>query len=546
MSLILILFASLALLHATMQGVEGGCPPLKLDHDVTVTPPSCSKSPGTTGQVCSFSCKPGHMIRGPPIKQCIGDGSWTDSHFEIKCTDIDECKINKGGCSHKCVNTDGGHYCECPSPLVLSKDKHTCKAAGVHLRCGAHDMTITVPKYLLRNLKGEFLRLQDPHCRANENATHYSLTTEHTKCGTTSRHISHYVVYSNKVLEMPTNPHHLITRVGPGEVTIPFCCYYGNQGIVHAVGFQPLAKELYLKEKGFGKFKLRLDFYDGQKFESVYAPSDFPVPVLLRQRLYFEVSVVHEDKNLEIFADNCCTTPTRDHQKAGRFRHELLHHGCPVDRTVRFHHSPSPNKRRFSFQGFKFLGNFPFVFVHCHVIVCKAGDHHSRCHRGCIPDKTENKHGHGHTVVSHGHPSVKPSKVMKGLVEQKRESTETKLVQKRAVVHPSEQSGTYVLSQGPILLNEDKKPKVKVPAKIAIQPQAEAKSFEKEPIEVYVGKTVKKDVKQPEWEASLSNALLVSLTVAALMALVGIAYLGKQLKNANSNGYRTLATTLDS
>lgn len=64
-------------------------------------------------------------------------------------------------------------------------------ASGVHLRCGAHDMTITLPKYLLRNLNGEFLRLQDPHCRAQENATHYSLTTKHTKCGTKSRHISH-------------------------------------------------------------------------------------------------------------------------------------------------------------------------------------------------------------------------------------------------------------------------------------------------------------------------------------------------------------------
>ena len=42
--------------------------------------------------------------------------------------DIDECSVsNKGGCSHKCVNTPGGYKCTCPDPeLSLSSDKKTC------------------------------------------------------------------------------------------------------------------------------------------------------------------------------------------------------------------------------------------------------------------------------------------------------------------------------------------------------------------------------------------------------------------------------------
>ena len=45
----------------------------------------------------------------------------------IFSSDINECKYNKGGCSHECVNDDGGHHCACPDPLVLSDDKRNCR-----------------------------------------------------------------------------------------------------------------------------------------------------------------------------------------------------------------------------------------------------------------------------------------------------------------------------------------------------------------------------------------------------------------------------------
>lgn len=31
----------------------------------------------------------------------------------LSCHDIDECKINNGNCSQKCVNTRGSHSCAC-------------------------------------------------------------------------------------------------------------------------------------------------------------------------------------------------------------------------------------------------------------------------------------------------------------------------------------------------------------------------------------------------------------------------------------------------
>jgi len=42
-------------------------------------------------------------------------------------SDINECTVSNGGCSHKCVNIAGGYKCECPDPeLNLALDNKTC------------------------------------------------------------------------------------------------------------------------------------------------------------------------------------------------------------------------------------------------------------------------------------------------------------------------------------------------------------------------------------------------------------------------------------
>lgn len=59
---------------------------------------------------------------------------WMLPHFVILClclcvfvyTDIDECKLQNGGCSHTCSNSLGGHTCHCPPPLLLGTDNLSC------------------------------------------------------------------------------------------------------------------------------------------------------------------------------------------------------------------------------------------------------------------------------------------------------------------------------------------------------------------------------------------------------------------------------------
>lgn len=50
---------------------------------------------------------------------------------------------------------------------------------------------------------------------------------------------------------------------------------------------------------------------------------------------------------------------------------------------MQYYPVPSVSVQRFGLEAFKFIADHPFVFVHCHVIVCNASDAGSKCARSC-------------------------------------------------------------------------------------------------------------------------------------------------------------------
>ena len=103
---------------------------------------------------------------------------------------------------------------------------------------------------------------------------------------------------------------------------------------------------------------------------------------------------------------------------------------CPVDDTVKMEASSSPQSQRFSVEAFKFVGDFPFVYLHCSVVVCRVNDPNSRCSKGCIPGL-------------HVNP---PYSVMEKLKEQS---------QHRAKREVDYKDPNYMISKGPFALNDD-------------------------------------------------------------------------------------------
>ncbi|XP_078375733.1 ZP domain-containing protein-like [Oculina patagonica] len=348
---------------------------------------NCSCQPGYTGTNCEKAidnCEPNPCLHkatcssSPQGYECNCPPGYTGINCE---KDINECAKENGGCSHRCTNTKGSYSCSCPDPeLNLAPDRQTCIASGVAVECRKNDMSITLPKTLLLGLNREHVTLRDVSCVATETETHYTLKTALTGCGTTAKHKNGAVVYSNTVLEIPVKDDAIITRVR--EIEIPFSCYYKNSGDATAVGVKPDTRKLVFDEEGKGNFTVALDMFPDDKFTPAYTQSDFPVQVKLRQDLYFQASVKTKDKRLSVLAENCYATPSQDRQHATKYH--LIKDGCPVDETTSVIPSTRIGISRFTTEGFKFIADHPFVFVHCHIRICDAGNPISRCAQGCV------------------------------------------------------------------------------------------------------------------------------------------------------------------
>ncbi|KAJ7390064.1 hypothetical protein OS493_027589 [Desmophyllum pertusum] len=252
-------------------------------------------------------------------------------------------------------------------------------APDVNVQCNSVNMTITIPKSLLRGIDREHLRLLDTTCKAKETRTHFSLTTPLTGCKTTRRQTPTAIVYSNAVLEVPVAPNDVVTRVR--EIEIQFSCFNSKYGMVSSDGSKPSDRKLVFNDEGKGNFTLSLNMFPDNRFVSPYMKYDFPVAVVLRKLLFFEVSVISDDKQLSVITDRCYATPTQD--KDNSLRYEFIRKRCPSDETVEYHAARSVNAQRFSLEAFKFIAMHPFVFIHCYVIVCNSTDPSSKCAMNC-------------------------------------------------------------------------------------------------------------------------------------------------------------------
>ena len=194
-------------------------------------------------------------------------------------------------------------------------------------------MTIVIPKSLLRGIDREHLRLLNTTCKAKETSAYLSLTTPLTGCNTKRRQTPSAIVYSNTVLEIPVVSEDVITRVR--EIEIQFSCFYSKYGVVSSVGSKPSNRKLLFSDEGKGNFTLSLNMFPDKRFVSPYTKDDFPVPVVLRKLLFFEVSVTSDDNQLSIIANRCYATPTQD--QTNSLKYEFIAKGYVKNHLFSLH-----------------------------------------------------------------------------------------------------------------------------------------------------------------------------------------------------------------
>ena len=216
--------------------------------------------------------------------------------------------------------------------LTLLNFLYIISAPGVDVKCNRDNMTIIIPKSLLRGIDREHLRLLDTTCKAEETSVDFSLMTPLTGCNTTRKQTDSAIVYSSTVFKIPVAAADVVTRVR--EIEIQFSCFYSKYGVVSSVGWKPSNKKLVFNDEGKGNFTLSLNMYPDKRFLSSYTMDDFPVAVLLRKRLFFEALVTSGDKQLSITADRCYATPTQDQKNS--LKYEFITKGYEQNHLLLF------------------------------------------------------------------------------------------------------------------------------------------------------------------------------------------------------------------
>ncbi|NXH85052.1 DMBT1 protein, partial [Edolisoma coerulescens] len=107
-----------------------------------------------------------------------------------------------------------------------------------------------------------------------------------------------------------------------------------------------------------------------------------PYYVSINQDLFLEASLHSSDPLLELFLHTCVASPTRHNSTTGAYT--IIKDGCAKDPTYAAFYSPHRRTLRFKFNAFQFIRSNPVVYLQCELVVCRAFDYSSRCHRGCV------------------------------------------------------------------------------------------------------------------------------------------------------------------
>lgn len=94
----------------------------------------CANANGGCEQICTnvkkdvkCSCSGGFSVDPSDPSKCIDVKPYVDGVRAYLLKANDECKVNKGNCSHYCHNTVDSYYCSCPRNYELAKDRRTCE-----------------------------------------------------------------------------------------------------------------------------------------------------------------------------------------------------------------------------------------------------------------------------------------------------------------------------------------------------------------------------------------------------------------------------------
>ncbi|KAL2088583.1 hypothetical protein ACEWY4_015482 [Coilia grayii] len=247
-----------------------------------------------------------------------------------------------------------------------------------HVTCSESFMAIAVNKTQSEKIRihEDHLRLNDPSCTLYSNGTHVFANMSLNTCGTVMEEDDTNVIFKNEIVSVD-NPNDIITR--HHQVEIQFFCKYPKKSSV-TLEFDAHRSPYVFVQKGFGTFSYQFEFFQSSQFRNLQDPRSYPLEYDLGDMMYMQIEATSPVNNTELFVESCKASPSDDPN--AHISYSIISNGCIQDETLQFY-SSHDNIVKFGMKAFKFIGLHDQVFITCSVILCEAGNPHTRCSQGC-------------------------------------------------------------------------------------------------------------------------------------------------------------------
>ncbi|CAN0170066.1 unnamed protein product [Lampetra fluviatilis] len=253
--------------------------------------------------------------------------------------------------------------------------------AELELSCQNERMSARIPKVLVSTYNANQFTLNDgslPGCSPLDDGQFIVFDIAIMDCGVVYQETDSQMIFSQTLTLKSANRNQLIIR-NFNDVEVPLTCKYDKHRSL-AVNFVPDTGSIFVTETGFGDFVFNIELYHSQHFALPYKKSDYPMHLQENENIFVQLAV-KSNLSVTLFTENCYATPNGDPQNP--IRYDLVKNGCVLDSTWKSY-SSFLKKNQISFTAFAFIGEFKQVFLHCDVLVCKAGQAGTRCQQGCV------------------------------------------------------------------------------------------------------------------------------------------------------------------
>ncbi|XP_013414178.1 deleted in malignant brain tumors 1 protein [Lingula anatina] len=205
------------------------------------------------------------------------------------------------------------------------------------------------------------------------NSSHISMEIPYVGCASQYLLNSSHITYTNTVKNNISSTDG-ITR--DTEYHIPLYCSFPRD-LNSSRGVQP---EIQTAQpiSGSNEFALGMFIYVNSSFKQIVRT--YPFTLTLGEWLNVGVALTAEDPSLKVILSDCRATPTASLSQGPSY--PLITSKCRSDPTLTFFPF-NETMLGFSFQSFRFFGNYTDVYLHCDAVVCHINEKNAQCDRTC-------------------------------------------------------------------------------------------------------------------------------------------------------------------